>query len=87
MPAAEDIYRATLEELAKEGNEKAKFALELAKKFATQPVERADIIGSLQSAHDSLLRALEENNSEWTSQTDREIREAMSHIIDVIGSV
>lgn len=87
MPAAEDIYRAALEELALDGNEKAKFVLELAKKFATQPVERNVVIGNIQSAHDSLCRALEENNSEWTSQTDREIRDAMSYLVDALASV
>jgi len=84
MTCAEKIYREALEQLASEGNEKAKFALSLGVKF-----ERPDSSGvahRLTNASFYLSKALRANNV-WSEATDRHIESAQVEVTAALASL
>jgi len=83
MTSVEDIYRVTLEQLAEEGNEKARLALAMAKKL---PVSNGsqNAICELQVAERELNAAIDHNSTKWTSATDRAIGRAHQAITRAI---
>lgn len=80
--SVETIFRVTLEELAKDGNEKAKLALELARQMPERATEKA--VGLLKESQACLNEALRHNDYSWTGSTDTEIKKAQRRITDVL---
>jgi hypothetical protein len=89
MASAEDIYRVTLQELAAEGNEKAKLALAMAQKIGgTDTTQLKSIVcRELRHANENLLSALDANDSSWTKRTDRRINDAQNNIMHALEAM
>lgn len=81
----EEIFYATLQELANEGNQKAAFALSIATKVSPQPQDKNLIIDNLKKANMSLQDALGYNDDRWTKSTDHAINRAQNNIINAIS--
>lgn len=85
---AEEIFKSALRELADDGNEKAKFALDLAKRVCdteTTSEMRPNVIRELKSANENLSTALSHNDRRWTTATDRSIADAQKCIINALA--
>lgn len=90
MASLEEIYRATLIEIAEEGNEKAKLALSLGNQLgSSDDAKKAKtfIVNELQEANDELNDALEANADEWTRRTDRCIQNAQTSIMNALAKM
>ena len=84
----EEIFLAALEELSKEGNEKAKFALQMAERNgSTTKRVNSQVCDSLNDAHTALGRALRHNDVQWTAKTDTAIKEAQSCILHALTTL
>lgn len=81
----EDLFRATLQELANEGNEKAKFALSLASNSVDSSQAKSQATAELKRANSNLLDALSYNDSSWSRSTDRSIASAQTNILNAVS--
>jgi hypothetical protein len=81
------IYKATLENLAQQGNEEAKIALRLAAS-QPEPVDFSRVTNNvceeLAIAQRALGNALRHNDRSWNRDTDASIEESRRHITRAI---
>lgn len=82
---AEEIYKAALEQLAQNGNQEAKLALDLGTRASSSIGRAGEVKAQLQGAHSALLRALGHNDMSWTRATDRAIEDAMRNIAQALS--
>lgn len=83
---AEEIYKSALRELASGGNEKAKFALALARSTDETATEmRPNVVAALKAANGHLLEALRQNGISWSRGTDRQVADAQKQILNAIA--
>lgn len=89
MPNAEEVYRAALQDLAVNGNEKAQMALSLAQSLVLTDVGfmKERVCRELRQANANLQLALGANENSWTRNTDRRIYDAQSNIVQAIEAM
>jgi hypothetical protein len=88
MPSLEEMYRATLLELAEDGNEKARLMISLSNQLGNHKSIsqiKAEVVNELRNANDDLRDALDYNDDEWTGNTDTSIQNAQSHILNAVA--
>jgi CMP-N-acetylneuraminic acid synthetase len=83
----EQFFRAALQDLADEGNMKAKVVLSMAKHIVSNDdlVLTTQAASSLKLASSHLMNALSHNELSWTKSTDRSIASAQTEIINTLA--
>jgi leucyl aminopeptidase (aminopeptidase T) len=85
----EQFFRDTLQDLADNGSDKARFALSMSKNISSNDSYERNIKArsSLKLASSYLMQALSHNDIAWSRATDRTIKQAQLEIMEAVSLI